>query len=112
VLETVDYQSVQVNLTAERPEFKLKPSEYFRRQVYGCYWFEKQLDQSALDAIGTDNILFETDFPHPTSLYAEEVARTIDTGIGRADPVLRRKVLIDNAAKLYKLKVPEQALAA
>lgn len=112
VLETVDYQSVQVNLRAERPEFTLKPSDYFRRQVYGCYWFEKQLDQVALDAIGTDNILFETDFPHPTSLYAEEVARTIDTGIGRADPALRRKVLIDNAAKLYRLNVPEPALAA
>ena len=49
----------------EPPDYELLPSEYFRRQIYGCFWFERQ---GALDAIAQypDNILFESDYPHPT----------------------------------------------
>ena len=89
-----------MNLAAERPEFKLKPSEYFRRQVYGCYWFEKQLDQVALDAIGTDNILFETDFPHPTCLYPDGLGRLTQAVQDRS---LLEKITSTNAARIYKL---------
>ena len=49
----------------EHPEYDLLPSEYFRRQIYGCFWFERD---SAIEAIERfpDNIMFETDYPHPT----------------------------------------------
>ncbi len=42
------------------------PSEYFRRQIYGMFWFE----ESTLPLFGrfADNVMFETDFPHTTSL--------------------------------------------
>ena len=64
-LETFDWQWRNGGVRDEHPEYDLLPSEYFRRQIYGCFWFEQQV---ALDAIAQypDNILFESDYPHPT----------------------------------------------
>ena len=45
------------------------PYEIFKRQIFGCFWFEKVAPKSLIEAIGEDNLLFETDFPHPTCLY-------------------------------------------
>ena len=53
---------------AEIPEYDLLPSEYFRRQMYGSFWFEQASMRSAVEQLGADCILYETDFPHPTSM--------------------------------------------
>jgi hypothetical protein len=55
-------------LTAQRPE-----ERYSRRQVYGTFWFE----QDALELLPkyADNVMFETDFPHPTSLHGQRRPR-------------------------------------
>lgn len=107
-LETFDWQWKGGGVRDEHPEYDLLPSEYFRRQIYGCFWFE---DQTARDAIAAypDNILFESDYPHPTCQhpgprspgrrprdYAQEVLGLL------SDDVLA-KVLHDNAAKVYSL---------
>ncbi|MCP4306143.1 MAG: hypothetical protein GY937_09210 [bacterium] len=44
------------------------PSEYFKRQVYGSFWFEKKGVDAALKDF-PNNIMWETDYPHPTSQY-------------------------------------------
>ncbi len=84
----------------------MKPSEYFARQVYGCYWFEEYAPAEMLDKLPVDNILFETDYPHPVCLFGA-VREKIEAGLGKADPVNRRKLLFDNAAKLYKIDGPK-----
>jgi predicted TIM-barrel fold metal-dependent hydrolase len=78
------------------------PSEYFRRQVYANYWFEK-LEQWHVDAIGADHILFETDLPHPTCLEGDEVGAAIDRGLSHHPEALQEKILWRNAAALYGL---------
>ncbi len=108
-LETFDWQWRGGGIADEHPEYDLLPSEYFRRQIYGCFWFE---ERTALDAIRAypDNILFESDYPHPTCQYpgprstgrrprdyASEVLRSLP------DDVVA-KVLHDNAAAVYGLK--------
>lgn len=107
-LETFDWQWRGGGIADEHPEYDLLPSEYFRRQVYGCFWFERQ---TALDAIRAypDNILFESDYPHPTCQhpgprspglrpreYASQLLADLpDETVG--------KVLHANAAGLYGL---------
>ena len=59
------------------------------RQVYGCYWFEEYAPAHMLDKIPVDNILFETDYPHPVCLYGD-VREKIEAGLGNADPEIRR----------------------
>ena len=57
-----------------------------------------------LDIIGPDNVMFETDFPHPTALYPDPQAHLTETLSG-LDKTLLRKVLQDNAARCYNLKL-------
>jgi predicted TIM-barrel fold metal-dependent hydrolase len=107
-LETFDWQWTNGGVRDEHPEYDLLPSEYFRRQVNGCFWFESEVARDAF-AKYPDNILFETDYPHPTCQhpgprtgaqrprdYAERVFDGIDEDV-------TVKVLSGNAARLYGL---------
>jgi uncharacterized protein len=109
VLEALDYQFHGNEVKEEHPEFDLLPSEYFARNVYACYWFEQTAPRRLIDKVGVDNILFETDFPHPTSLYGEEVHARIKGGLSDCDESVRRKILWENGQKLYKVTGPAAA---
>ncbi len=109
VLEALDYQFHGNEVAEEHPEFDLLPSEYFARNVYACYWFEQTAPRRLIDKVGVDNILFETDFPHPTSLYGEEVHARITGGLSDCEESVRRKILWENGQKLYKVTGPSAA---
>ncbi len=105
VLQSADYQFGQLGVRKERPEFEMLPSEYFHRQVYACCWFE-QINSDVLDFVHSDRVLFETDFPHPTSIYAEDVHRAIEGGLAGLADADRRRVLWENTAQLYGIEGP------
>ena len=104
LLESVDWHFHAADIRLERPEFEMLPSEYFHRQVYACYWFEQLAPQHQLQDIGVDNILFETDFPHPTCLYGN-VQEMAESGLAGQPEDVKRKILVDNAVDLYKVEV-------
>jgi predicted TIM-barrel fold metal-dependent hydrolase len=106
ILEACDYTFEYGEVRRTNPEFEMKPSDYFRRQVYGCYIFEELAPRELMSTIGEDNILFETDYPHPVCLYGN-VREKIDRALGDATPEARHKVLWGNAAKLYKIDPPD-----
>ncbi len=108
ILEAADYTFEYGKVRQQRPEFALKPSEYFHRQVYGCYIFEEHAPRELLDSIGHDNVMFETDYPHPVCLYGN-VREKIDAALGSASEETRKKVLWENAARLYKIDAPDVA---
>jgi predicted TIM-barrel fold metal-dependent hydrolase len=108
LLETADHAFSYSGARRERPEFEMLPSEYFARQVYGCYFFEEIAPQRLLDKIGVDNVLFETDYPHPVCLYGN-VREKIDAGLAGQSTEVRRKLLFENAAKLYGVEAPDVA---
>ena len=105
-LEALDYQFQGNSVVEDRPEFDMLPSQYFARNIYACYWFEQIAPRRLVDKVGVDNILFETDFPHPTSLYGEEVHARIKGGLSDCEESVRRKILWENAQKLYKVTAP------
>jgi len=108
-LEGLDWQWKNCGVPEEHPEYDLLPSEYFRRQIYGCFWFERDSAHSAIAQIGADNVLYETDFPHPTSMSpgpASTAQRPDDflrANFLDVDEVSLRKILHDNAARIYHL---------
>ena len=67
LLESMDWQWINLGLDKVHPERDLLPSEYFHRQVYGSFWFEQDSALRIIDLI-QDNVMYETDFPHPTSI--------------------------------------------
>ncbi|MBI3756477.1 MAG: amidohydrolase [Deltaproteobacteria bacterium] len=109
VLEALDYQFTDNRVPEERPEFDMLPSAYFARNVYACYWFEQTAPRRLMDKVGVDNILFETDFPHPTSIYGDEVHKRIKSGLSDCEASVQRKILWGNAQKLYKVEGPTAA---
>jgi predicted TIM-barrel fold metal-dependent hydrolase len=103
LLEALDYQWHENLLPdVKRDVWKeALPSEIFRRNFYVSFWFEQWGPAHTLDML-EDNIMFETDFPHGTSLTersAEQVANTL----AAMSPSVRQKVLHDNAARLFSL---------
>lgn len=101
ILEALDYEMSE-NAPGARARMSLLPSEYFRRQIYATTWFERQNLGVLIDSVGEDNIMFETDFPHPTCLYPEPL-RTAETNMAGLTPAVRRKILGDNGIRLYRL---------
>jgi predicted TIM-barrel fold metal-dependent hydrolase len=106
LLESADYQYKAMAVAGERNDFKMLPSEYFKRQVYACCWFETITSDAIVDRVGEDNIMFETDFPHPTSIYGDEVQATIDSSLGTLSERVRQKLIWQNAARLYEIEEP------
>ncbi len=107
-LEMMDWQWMNSGVRDEHPEYDLLPSEYFRRQIYGCFWFERDHLTDALLAY-PDNMMFETDFPHPTCQHpgpktpAVGPIPYIDQNIATLPEDLQRKVLNSTAARLYQV---------
>jgi predicted TIM-barrel fold metal-dependent hydrolase len=49
--------------------------------------------------------MFETDFPHPQCLYPD-VRGKVEETLGGFSADVQRKVLFENAARLYGIEVP------
>ena len=49
----------------------MAPSQYFRRQIHACFWFERQGIAEFVAALGHEHLMFETDFPHPTCTFPD-----------------------------------------
>jgi predicted TIM-barrel fold metal-dependent hydrolase len=58
-----------------------------------------------IDALGASQVLFETDFPHPTCLYPDPLTSAAAALEGLGDDVVQQ-VMQDNAAALYKVPLP------
>jgi uncharacterized protein len=104
ILEAMDYEVFE-NAPEQAADLSRMPSEYFKDHWYATFWFERNPGsnlQALVDSVGEDNILFETDFPHPTCLYPKPLD-TVAEKMATLTPSARRKILGENAAKLYRL---------
>jgi predicted TIM-barrel fold metal-dependent hydrolase len=92
------------------PEFAgLLPSELFRRQIHINFFFER-IHPWHIEQLGSDNLMFQTDIPHPTGFYYDDmvaIEESVQHAVGLLDPATAEKILWGNAARLY-----EPALAA
>jgi uncharacterized protein len=104
ILEALDYQAVENRVD----HLSMRPSDYFRRQIFGCFWFESQKEfMRDVYRLGVDNCMFETDFPHPTCLYPQPLNGISQTFAQQNVPMdVRRKLLSGNAARVYNVTLP------
>jgi predicted TIM-barrel fold metal-dependent hydrolase len=100
LLEAIDYEYQEVGANAAG--LQRRPSEYFKTNFHACFWFERRNLAQQIRAVGVENILFETDFPHPVCLYPVD---NIDAAMDGLTEVEKIKVLSGNAAKLYNIPV-------
>jgi len=106
LLETADHQYEAQHLWDEG--MTIRPSEYFKRQCYVNFWYEASGIQQR-DRIGVENILWEADFPHPTSTFPNSRKAIKDSlaGVPAAEQAL---MLQSNAERLFGIELEESTL--
>ena len=78
-----------------------RPSDIVHRQMHVNFWYERAAIEQR-HAIGIDNLMWESDFPHVASTYPrswEFVERCVQ---GVPEPE-RKKLLYENAMRIYRL---------
>jgi predicted TIM-barrel fold metal-dependent hydrolase len=80
-------------------KLKLKPSDYFRRQLYATF-IDDGFGVNHRHDIGVDNILWSSDFPHSATFWphSQEKIEKDFQGVNAED---QRKILFENTARLY-----------
>ena len=77
----------------------MKPSDFWRRQGYTTFQ-DEPLRPELVRAVGEDNILWGSDYPHPEGTWPE--SQTLIEGcLGHLDERVRRKLVCENAGSLY-----------
>jgi predicted TIM-barrel fold metal-dependent hydrolase len=102
LLELADHQYEAQRLRDDG--MTVKPSEIFHRQCYVNFWFEI-VGARMREYIGMDNIMWESDYPHPTGTWPDS-RKYIEAAMKGWSPAERHKVLVDNALKVFNLKTP------
>jgi predicted TIM-barrel fold metal-dependent hydrolase len=79
----------------------LKPSEYFRRQVYATF-IDDAVGVANREFIGAENIMWSSDYPHTVSTWphSREVVERDFKGVPEGE---KRLIVRDNVARLYGL---------
>jgi predicted TIM-barrel fold metal-dependent hydrolase len=93
-------------LDAYMPELTMKPSDLFKRQCWVSIEPDEEPAKYTIDYIGSDQIVFSTDYPHGDSRYPESVPAFLEMGISET---AKRHILWDNCVRLYKVGVPVTA---
>lgn len=100
LLEAIDYQMSETGANAYK--LQRKPSEYFKTNFYACFWFERKNLVHDIRQLGVENVLFETDYPHPICLYPVD---NMDVALGGLTEEEKVKVLSGNASRVYNITV-------
>lgn len=106
LLETADHQYEQQHLWDEG--MTMRPSEYFRRQCFVNFWFERS-GIELRHMIGLDNILWEADFPHPTSTYPHS-RKMIEECLQGIPAEEQQKLLQTNAQRVFGIELDWSSL--
>ncbi|MFC3172810.1 amidohydrolase family protein [Novosphingobium bradum] len=83
----------------------------FRKHFYVCYWAEREGTLDAVRRVGAENVLFMTDWPHPTCLYPDPIGYH-QTTLEQLDPQSAAKIFGQNAEKLYRMDLSQAPAAS
>ena len=93
----------ELELDAYMPELTESPIELFKRQCWVSIEPDEEPAKYAIDYIGSDQIVFSTDYPHGDSRYPNAVNAFLELDLTDEE---KRKILWDNCARFYKVEAP------
>jgi len=106
ILESMEFQLDEMVTDPDELNYQQRrPTEYFRDHMYVMFWFEQNAPEKLIHDVGVNNVLIETDIPHPTCLYPNPLEH-FSRVLGGLEPEARRRVLQDNGAELYRIDLP------
>jgi predicted TIM-barrel fold metal-dependent hydrolase len=92
-----------------RPKLELLPSEYFKRQGFASFQEDPPGLAVAREFGLVDNFLWANDYPHHEGTWPHS-AQAIERTMGHLSDAERARILGLNAARLFKLEIPERYL--
>lgn len=101
--ERFEARGVRVHGSAFPTKLTLKPSEYFRRQLYATF-IDDCFGIAHRHEIGVENLLWSSDFPHSATFWPHSREKIVKD-FQDVDAQDRHKILRQNAAKLYGFEV-------
>jgi predicted TIM-barrel fold metal-dependent hydrolase len=107
-LETLDEHYLRYKPWRSRPEMAadVLPSDLFHRQVFVNCWYE-----NLEPGLPFGNLMFETDYPHPTCLFGDEVSDAIEHKMTCLTDSQKEDVLWRNAMRCFNLEPVDVGLA-
>jgi predicted TIM-barrel fold metal-dependent hydrolase len=107
ILEAMEYHLDEVVMAnpAEATMQQRRPTEYFHDHFYVSFWFEKIAPAKLIEEVGVNNVLIETDVPHPSGLFPGALDK-LAAATADWDAHTRRRVFQDNAAELFRIAIP------
>ena len=100
VMERLDHELHKYGSKIGDHKLAMLPSEIFARQVFTTYEDER-LGVELIPRIGTDNVMWASDYPHGDSTWPNSRQAIAESGLGTLDPAIRHKIVFANAAQLY-----------
>jgi predicted TIM-barrel fold metal-dependent hydrolase len=82
------------------PDLTMAPSEYFRRQCFVSVEPDEAPARYLIDYLGSEQIVFSTDYPHGDAKYPNAVESFLELGLSDEE---KRKILWDNCARFYSI---------
>ena len=102
VLYALDEQYQRKHMWVE-PKLELNPSDYFKRQGHATFG-DDPVALATMDYIGETALLWGSDYPHDEGTFPHS-AEVIDRIFEGYPEDLKRKVVFQNAADLYRFPV-------
>jgi len=92
-----------VSAASGRPRSRSRAlrSQYFFRQCYVATDADEKVLKQVVEAVGDDNIVVSTDYPHSDGLFPHAIEEFV--AIEGVSDKTKAKILWDNCARLYKL---------
>jgi predicted TIM-barrel fold metal-dependent hydrolase len=83
---------------------KLRPSEYFTRQIYATF-IDDAVGVGSRHQIGVDHVMWSSDYPHTQSSWphSQEIIARDFAGVPEEEKL---KIIRGNAVRLYNLQLP------
>jgi predicted TIM-barrel fold metal-dependent hydrolase len=85
---------------AEHPDMKMRPTEYFQRNVFVACRSDEPTLKAAIELVGDNNFVWNSDYPHPDGTWPWALRKMEEQPIPEAS---KRKILWDNAARAFRL---------
>ncbi len=84
---------------------KMPPSEYWQRQCWATYQTDP-IGIKLIDELGPEKVMWGSDFPHPDGVWPDS-REYIQRELGHLPAGVRRKIVCENAARLYGFPLAE-----
>jgi predicted TIM-barrel fold metal-dependent hydrolase len=85
----------------DRAKVPRPPSEYYRDHIFGCF-IDDQHGIDSIEAVGEDNVMFESDYPHVDTNWPDTQA-VAARHLARCTPEIAEKIMRTNAIRVFRL---------